>query len=281
MQARRFQIQTYGGGMAGNKIILVSIAVLFFIPLYFMATGSFQDIYGVFSMPPRLIPAHRTLYNYRWIAGLPVLLWAKNTLIVVAGAVVLSLFTCIASGYAFAFFTFPAKKTLWIMLMAGIMVPHMSLIVPLFVTMKKLGLNNTVWAAIFKLTYFPMGMYLSRLFFEGIPKSILESAQIDGANDFSVLFRIVAPMARPVVVTIALFIGIQSLSDFLWQMLQLQKEAAQTLLVGLMRAVMPRGNVNPIGRSFAVSMVLVVPMFAIFLAANKYFVIGMESSIKE
>ena len=235
-----------------RKIIIVSFFVLLLAPLYFLITGSFQATAGLFVMPPRLWPRSPTLANYRWILTLPVGTWAVNTLFITVTTVTLSVITTVTGGYAFAFYRFPAKKLLWILALSGIMVPHMSLLIPKFVVLGKLGLNGTRLAAILPGVYMPIGLYITRAYFETVPVSIMESARIDGANDAQILFRIVAPISQPIVTAVSLFVGIQSLGDYLWQLLQLQQPARQTLLVGLMRAVMTRGggdlSVNPIGR---------------------------------
>jgi len=268
-----------------NKTLLVGIFVILLSPLYFLFIGSFQDIYGIFVMPPRLFPISPTLKNYQWVFSHPIMMWLQNTLIVSTTTVFLSVLITITGGYAFAFYDFPMKRILWIIVLSGIMVPRMSLVIPRFMVLGKLQLNGTLASAILPAAYMPTGLYLARTYFETIPKSLMEAARIDGANDAQIMLMIIAPISRPILTAIALFSGINSLGDYLWQMLQLQRIEVQTLLIGLIRASMFRNsaeaNVNPIGRSMAVAVILFIPLLLIFLVANKYFTSALSGAVKE
>lgn len=267
-----------------KRLVLVLLSALLLFPVWMMFVGSLQDLYGVFIMPPRLLPLHATLENYRWLLDLGIGRWAINTSIVVGLSVVLSVFVAVTAGYAFAFYRFPAKEILWVVLLLGIMIPRMSMIVPLFVVMRKLGLSGSLIASLLPTAYMPVSIYISRLYFQTVPESLLESARIDGATEATILARVVAPVSRPIVTACALFAAIASLGDYLWQMLQLMRTERQTLLVGLIKASMNRGGnvmaINPIGRSFAVGVVLVLPLLVIFLTANRYFTSALGGAIK-
>ena len=260
-----------------NRAIIILICAVMILPIWFMLTGSLKDTHGIFVMPPRLIPRSATLDNYaRLLSEPPLLWWVLNTLIVATATVVLSVFISCTAGYAFAFYAFPGKKLLWMFLLAGIMVPRISILVPLFVVMNKLRISGSVLAVILSTAYSPLGLFLSRRFFSTLPMSILESARLDGSTEWQVLTRIVMPVARPIVTALALFAGIGALTDYMWQMLILQRERSQTLLVGLIRTVMVRGgdvatNLNPIGQSLAAGTLLLIPLLVIFIMANKYF----------
>lgn len=268
-----------------NRIMLSALITLLLLPLWFLFVGAFQDVYGIFIMPPRFFPRAPTLANFQWVFSLPILGWFRNTLIVTLTSVVLAVIVSVSGAFAFAFYKFPFKSFLWPLALAGIMVPRMSMIIPLFVVFRKLGLSGTLLAAILPTIYMPMGLYIARAYFQSIPVSMLESARIDGANEIQILAHIVAPVSRPIVTAIALFAGIMSMGDYLWQLLQLQRSDTHTMLIGLMRAVMLRGggdlSVNPVGRSLAVAVVLLVPLLLIFLVANKYFTSALGGALKE
>lgn len=269
-----------------NRTVVILAAIILLAPLWFMAVGSLQDIHGVLLMPPRPWPSSPTLDNYAWAFSKPVATWAMNTLVVTASVAVLSVVASCTAGYAFAFFSFPGKRLLWMLLLAGIMVPRISLIIPLFVTMQRLGLTGTRLGVILSTSLSPVGLYLARTYFETVPHSVIESARMDGANEVQVLARIVAPISRPIVTCLALFAAVGTLQDFLWQMLQLQRTGRQTLIVGLMRAVMAMGGsadmqVNPLGHKFAVSMILLAPLVAIFFGASRYFTASLSGAVKE
>jgi ABC-type glycerol-3-phosphate transport system permease component len=272
-----------------KKIYFIFVFFIMSLPMYFMVTGSLQNIYGVMKMPPELIPFHPTFENYSNVIGYAwpqILRWVANSLIVFFIVSIGSMLVTIMAAYSFAFYNFKGKKLLWSFLLIGLMLPKISVVIPLFVVMKKIGIPGTLAAVIFPIIYFPMGLFLSRNYFETIPVSLLESARLDGASEFQILFKIVAPMSRPIVTALLLFSGITALQDYMWQSLVLQNSDKYTLLSGLMKEVMRRGsgagmNINPIGRALAVGVMLLIPLIIIFACANKYFTQSLGGAIKE
>jgi ABC-type glycerol-3-phosphate transport system permease component len=260
-----------------NRAVLLLIFLILSAPIWFMFTGSLQDSFGVFVMPPPLFPKNPTLENYGRLFSAPLFArWTLNTVLVLAGTVTLSVVVSCMAGYSFAFYRIPFKKALWMLLLAGIMIPRISLIVPMFVVIKKLHLSGTLAAVILSTALSPFGLFLARTYFETVPRSVLEAARIEGAGELRILFRIVIPISRPIIVALSLFAGIASLQDYMWQMLVLQRPTNHTLLVGLTREVMRRGggsemNLNPIGQALAAGVILLLPMVLIFAFANKYF----------
>lgn len=268
-----------------RAILIVAMVALLF-PVWMMVVGSLQDIHGVFVMPPRLLPLKATLQNYEWIFRYGQIgRWTVNTLFVTAGYVTLSVFLSITAGYAFAFYRWKGKKALWLVLLAGLFIPKISILIPLFVVVRKLGLSGTLAGVVIPVAFAPVGLYLAKTYFETIPISLLESARMDGASETQILFRIVTPLARPIVTALALFAAIQALQDYLWQMLQLNSEALQTLVVGITRATMKRGGaetqVNPLGRAMAGGTMLVAPLLVVFGIANRYFTSALGGAVKE
>ncbi len=269
-----------------NKIILVIIFILLFIPIYFMLIGSFQDIYGVSAMPPRIIPKNIIIDNYEYILKYNFGIWSINTIIVTVSTILLSILIATTSGYVFSVYNFRFKNILWSLLLIQMMIPRISMLIPLFVIIKDLKLSGSLIATILPNSISPMEMYLARNYFESIPKSIIESARIDGANEWQILKMIIIPVSKPIISVIALFSGVFALQDYIWQMLVLVDESKQTLLVGIMKLVMRRGSdanlrVNPVGRSFAAGILLLFPLVVLFLIGNKYFIEGLQGAVKE
>ena len=237
-------------------------------------------------MPPPLIPKHMMLDNYRWLAEYGhILRWSVNSVFVAVGLIGLSVTLSATAGYAFAFYKFPLKKAAWLAMLAGVMIPRISLIIPLFVVVRKLHLSGTLFAVILPVAFTPIGLYLARMYFETVPKSMLECARIDGANEVQVLAHVVAPISAPIIATLALFAAVYGLQDYLWQMLQLQSDNMRTLIVGITRAVMQRMGddmqVNPLGRAMAGGTILVAPLLVVFSFANRYFVEALGGAVKE
>lgn len=267
-----------------KKLFLITFFIFLLFPIYLMFIGSFMDLRGSMKMPPVLLPINPSFKNYLYITTWPIFQWFINTLIIVISTVILSVLVSASAGYAFSFYNFRLKNMFWALLLIGIMIPRISLIIPTFVIIRKLGINKSILSAILPVVLSPVGLYLARNYFESIPKSLLESARIDGANEVSILFKIVIPISKPIITALALFAAIGSLQDFIWQMLVLVNDSNKTLLVGMLISVMQTGggelNVNQLGRRFAVSIILMLPLVIIFLIANKYFVESLDGSIK-
>jgi multiple sugar transport system permease protein len=268
------------------KILVVLVCLLAMLPVYWMAIGSLQDIHGVLVMPPRPWPTHPTLNNYTSYGVYPMGRWALNSLFVLAlGGCGGTLVSALA-GYAFATYEFAGKRVIWMLLLAGILIPYIAVIIPRFVIIRRLGLYGTLWAAVVPLLYTPINMFLARRFFETIPKSMLDSARIDGCREAGVLFRIIIPLSLPIIAALTLFSTIAALGDFLWQMLVLPGERISTMLVGVIRSSMKRGGdlvgmVNPIGRAMAAGMILFAPFLVLFALASRYFTQGLSGAVKE
>ena len=262
--------------------MLVAILLL---PLWLMIIGSFQDINGVMKMPPDLLPKDPTLKNYTAILGSADIRWFFNSAFIVILSIVLSVGISCSAGYAMAHFDFKFKKLIWILLLSQIMIPIITLYIPRYVVIKHLGISGTIWGAVFPCVLSPMGIYLAKIYFETIPDSIMESARLDGASEIRILRSIVVPISKPIITALALFGGVGSLSNYIWQMLVLQKTARQPLLVGLMKAVNnfsdPIMRLNPLGRCMAVGSFLLFPIIIIFAFTSRYFTEGISGAIKE
>ena len=131
-----------------NKAIYLLLFIAMLMPLYFMLIGSIQDSKGAMAMPPRLLPYKAFAGNYQKIISWPLGIWLKNTIIVLAGSVALSCALSLSAGYAFAFHNFKLKKMLWVAMLAGLMIPRISLLIPQYVIIKKIGIPGTMLAVI-------------------------------------------------------------------------------------------------------------------------------------
>lgn len=266
-----------------KKLILILIFIFLLAPIWFMITGSLQDIYGVMKMPPKLFPNNITFANYTRMLDWPIATWGFNTFLVVIFSALLSIIIHYSAGYAFAIYQFPLKRILWAVLISAMMIPKMSLLIPLYIIIRKLGLSSTLAAVVFTSIYSPISLYLTRNYLLEIPKSAIEAARIDGASELQILFLVIFPLSGPIIAAVALFSSIAVLSDYVWQSLVLQLPKTQTMLVGMIRGIQDRQqgivslHINPLGKAFAVGVVLIIPLLIIFMVSNKYFISGVTN----
>ena len=261
-----------------RKVLLLLFIAAALAPMVLMVSGSLTA--NVFQMPPRLIPRELTLDHYRQFTGIG--LWAMNTGIAILIGVTLSMAITCAAGYVFAFHTFPFKRVLWLLLLAGITVPRLALMIPKFSVLSKLGLIDTRAGFILSQLLLPQSVYLARTFFETIPPAIRDAAKIDGLGELSTLMRIVVPLSKPIIACVMVFASTQIVGDYLWQAVVLGSPEKYTLVVGLMRSIArgPQSGGN-MGQELASGVLMMIPILLVFFVASKYFVGGMTGAVKE
>lgn len=270
-----------------NKILLVFISLLVLLPLYFLFIGSLYKNTSFILMPPNLFPLDATFDNYITVLNRsPILIWTRNTIIIVSLCTVGNIFVNIMAGYAFSFYNFRFKNALWMLLLFGVMVPRISLIIPLFIVVNKMCLSGQLWAVVLPCLFSPINLYLSKVYFDSIPRSLIEIARMDGAHEMQILLKIAMPISAPLIMVIGIFSSIGSMQDWIWQSLQLQKTNSMSLLVGMFRSMYGSAwtlvrNKNEIGEGFATGVVLILPVLIIFIFASRYFVNSLSGAIKE
>jgi ABC-type glycerol-3-phosphate transport system permease component len=251
-----------------------------------MFSGSFISFARVLYMPPKLWPDNPTVEHYQWVLGMKNFwVWTSNTVIIAISTMVLSVIVSCMTGYVFSFHNIRFKKLLWILFLSGAIIPRISIIIPLFVVMGKIGITGNLFSVIIIGIFSPTGIYLARNYFDTIPKSLVESARIDGASEFQIIRKIIIPISKPLIATIGLSTVIGALGDFMWQSLQLQNDTSQTLLVALMREVL-KFSVDQVGKigishSLTIGMFMFFPLLIVFIFANKHFVGTLSGAVKE
>lgn len=274
-------------------IFLVVVALVMLFPFYLMVSGSLQQANGLITRASTVLkiwPRNPTGSNFAYMVGLPLFArWTLNSALIAAGYVFPSILVCGMAGYAFAFLKFPGKNVLFIAAMATGFLPGAALWIPQYMTVRAVGARGAVAVIIMRI-FWPTAIFLTRAYFKAIPSSLIESARIDGANDWDIFRRVVLPLSGPVIGALMVFKSMEALGDFLWQMLHLQMPEQKTLLVGLYQSMYERLLANrlqgamaaELGYSLAVAVMVVLPMLLIFVLSSKYFIKGIfAGSVKE
>jgi ABC-type glycerol-3-phosphate transport system permease component len=258
-------------------IILITLIVLW--PVYWMVQGSFQDHWGVFSIPSILIPQGLHTRNYEAILSSGYTLrWIWNTTFIVTVKSLLVLGIVASAGMGFALYRFAGKKVIFWMFISTIMIPGNSIIIGKFLVTRSLGLANTLWAGFIPVMFYATGIYLFRTFVEELPSEIIDSARVDGTGEVGILTRIVLPLCRPAAGVIILFTALGSLGNLLWQSIVLQRMELKTLLVGMVtqmqsvKMLFGLIDIDPIGLQLAAGCILFVPNMLLFVFFNKRYI---------
>ena len=268
-------------------LVLVPAAALFIFPFYWMVVISLGTLESVFVFPPFLYPLWHW-ENYLAAVGLVAdpstgqylqIPWARyflNTVIVAGGTTALVLVTSLLAGYAFAAMRFPGRKVIFGLLLAIYMVPTEVTLVPNFIILADLHWIDSYQAQIVPFGASVFGIFLMRQFFLGLPNDLWEAAQLDGSGHLRFLWSIAAPLARPPLVTIALFQLVAGWNAFLWPLIVTNSDAYRPVQVGL-QAFSYADATNPVLHA-AGSLMVTLPILIIFLLAQRQIVGGIAAS---
>jgi ABC-type glycerol-3-phosphate transport system permease component len=259
------------------QAFMVLLVVASVLPLYNVLSASFKSL-DEYATNPILLPQALTLGNYQYAAFSGHLLqFTVNSLIYVPIGVVLYVIVCVMAGYAFGKMRFALRRPLFLLVLFMSIFPQLLLAMQVSKLISLMHLTNTglgvvlAWVAYFA----PFGTYIMTTYFTDMPYELVEAARIDGASQFRILISIMAPLALPMVATIAI-IGFQSMwSELPFSMLILQRESLRTVTVGIAVLRGEYGLRVPI-LSAALVIAMVVPL-AIFLLFQRYITLGVTA----
>ena len=267
-----------------SKILLLMmaciIAYLFLLPLLFMVFTSFKGVAESVTSTT-LLPKEWTFENYIELFHntdtSPVIQWLINTAIITICGTALRITTSVLAAYALARLNVPGKKIILIGLIWAMAIPEIVTYFPLFYIFKQIGGLNTYWALILPSGSGVMCIYLIYNFLIDFPKELEEAGLVEGANIFQILWHIVLPSVKPVVITQAFITFLGSYNSYLWPSLVINKNETRTITLGIAALVLGENYTNP-GMMMASTVVSVIPVMIIFIFANKYIVKGFTHS---
>jgi multiple sugar transport system permease protein len=262
---------------SGWHLFLLPVALLFLLPFAQMFLASVSPAKELVTFPPPFIPSRFTIDGFVGLfTGSEILKWLLNTVIVSASAIVSHLVLCSLAGYGFARLQFYGRTVGIFAIIATIMIPVQLLMIPTFILFARLGLLGGLGAAIVPWLSSAFGIFLMRQFFLSLPKELEESGMIDGANRLQVFLRIVLPLAKPALATLAIFTLLGSWNDLVWPLIAINNPDAFTLQLGI-------ANFQGTRRTqwellMAGNVVATLPLIVFFLFAQKQFVATMTFS---
>jgi multiple sugar transport system permease protein len=258
-------------------LLLMPLALLFVLPLVQMVLTSFMTDSEINRFPPTFIPSRLHLSGYATLfTQSHILRWLVNTIIVAALAVGSHLVLCSMAGYGFARLRFPGKSLGFFVMVATVMIPTQLLMIPTYLMFARLGIVNTLAAAFVPWLATAFGIFLMRQFFLSLPAELEEAAALDGASVVQTFFRIVLPLARPALATLALFTLLSSWNDLIWPLIAISDERWYTLQVGL--TLFQGTRRTQWSLLMAGNVVATMPLIIAFIAAQRRFVATMTFS---
>ncbi|MFE8702446.1 carbohydrate ABC transporter permease [Cytobacillus sp. FJAT-54145] len=265
---------SFGKGLL--YFILVFYAIITMVPFLWALSSSFKTLEEIVSGVISFIPRDFTLENYKTIFLQQELFprWLFNSLFVGVSVTLLNIIFNSMAGYALARLSFPGKKTLFIMILAILMIPGQVTMIPNYLILKELGWLNSYQGLIIPGMINATFIFMMRQFFINFPKELEEAASLDGLGKFGTFFRIVLPMAKPALAAQAIFVFMGSWNDFMRPLIIMSDPELFTLPVGLNTF---KGQfISYWNYIMAASMVFTLPVLLIYAFFNKYFMKGIS-----
>ena len=201
-----------------------------------------------------------------------------NTVLVTIAVVIGQIVTSVLGGYAFARIDFTGRDQLFLLYLGSVMIPFVVLIIPLFQLMLQLGWTDNLVALIIPFVFTAYGTFLMRQFFLGIPKEIEEAALIDGASRSTILWKVMVPLARPAIATLATFGFLYAWNSFFWPLVIINSGNPDNGLLTLTLATLGGRSSTDTNLVFAGAVLAMAPPILVFLFAQRYFVENSASS---
>lgn len=257
------------------QMILILFGVVFFIPFLWLLTTSFKTPENIFKFPPQWIPKPFMWQNYiRAYNSIPFLTYLKNTIIIAVAPIIGQVLSSALVAYSFSKIPWKGRSILFGIVLATMMIPGQVTMIPIYIVWAKLGQINTFTPFILP-SFFgaAFNIFLIRQFFMTIPDSLLDSARIDGAGEFTIFYKIMLPLSRPVLTTIALFTFIGGWNDFMGPLIYLNDVSKYPLSLGLQAFLYQHSQQWEL--LMAASVLFTIPMIIAFFVGQKQFIQGI------
>jgi sn-glycerol 3-phosphate transport system permease protein len=260
----------------GQYTLLTVLAAVVLFPIYITVVDSLLRPEQITAQPPKFFPTDPQWSSYQeaWNAG-NMGLYLKNSFIVTILITVGQVVTAVLAGYAFAFLTFPFKRTLFVVFLATLMVPFEVTIVTNVTTVADLGWFNSYAGLAVPFLATGFGAFLMRQAFLTLPHDLQDAASLDGYGHWRFMARVAVPLARPAVAALTVFAFLGAWNQYLWPLLVTRDDEYRTVQIGLKQL---RGlSIQDINVTFAGAIIAVVPLVILLLAFQKQLVRGLTA----
>ena len=258
-------------------VVVGFTGIVFVFPFFWMVLSSFKINRDILAVPLRFFPPEWNWTSYiRVFTAYPDFNFPRyilNSFIVTILAVLLALFFSATSGYGFAKYKFKGNNFLFTLVLATIMIPFQAIVVPLFILVRQMGLANTYVGLIIPESLTAFGVFMMRQFFYSIPDDFIESARIDGANEYAIFVRIGLPMANTALLALVIFHSQWVWNLLIWPLILISTPEMVVLAQGI--ALFKGGYNTPYPEQLAAGVIACLPLMILYLFLSRYFVQGI------
>ncbi len=255
---------------------LVALAGFTLTPIYWIAATALKPESMIETWPPSWIPAPVTLANFVTVFNeLPIVRFFLNSAIIAISMILSNVILCSLAGYTFARKDFPGRDLLFLLVVGSMMVPPAGRLIPDYIITARLGMLNTYQGIVLPTAVTGFGIFMMRQFFLTLPSEVEDAARMDGCSEWGVLFRIVLPMSRPAVTSLALFALVWSVEDVLWPLVVTSDVEMRPLQVGITQYL--SGEYILWGPMAAVTTLSILPFALVFLLMQRHVIRGLTA----
>lgn len=256
--------------------LLTIVAIILGLPFFWMIITALKPVQEVIIYPPSWLPQEIRLENFvdAWNAA-PFGRFYINSIVTGVATTILQVVFAAFMAYAFVFIRFPAKRLLFLLVLATMMVPLEMKLVPNYILLANLDWINTYWALIIPPAAHAFPVFVLEQQFRTLPRDLIDAAKVDGASHFQILVRIVTPISRPLLAAVGLVSFVGRWNDYLWPLIVTNEVTMRTLPIGLAYLKETQEGSNRWNLLMAGTIFVIVPILILFIMTQKQFVEGI------
>jgi len=264
-------------GNAALYVLLAALLVVVLLPFVWMLSSSLKNNVNVLTIPVQWIPHDWAWTNYRDIWNrIPLAGYLGNSALLAVTITFLQVLTGSFAAYGFSKVRFPGRDGLFLAYLATIAVPWQAYMIPQYVMMQHAHLTNSFWSLILLQAFGAFGVFLMRQYYLTIPDELTEAARIDGLSDYGIWARIILPLSKPALASLALLTFVNTWNDYMGPFIYLSSNSLWTVQLGL------RQFIGQYSADYAMimtgSVISIIPVLVIFLLGQRYFIAGIATS---
>ena len=261
------------------NIFIAIVGLITLIPYFFMVTSSLKSTSEIMAWPPIIWSKNPNWDNVtNLFTEYPANLWIFNSFIVAIITTLLTVFLCTLAGYAFAKYVFKGKNKLFIFMVATAMIPFPIIMIPLYVLVGRMGMNDTLLGLIIPFVAPAIGIFMMRQFITSVPDELIQAARADGAGEFRIFWQIVVPLVWPGIATLSIITYVHSWNSFLWPLIILRDDLNYTIPLGMTEVfALSVGQEPQYGQAMAFATITTIPIIFVFSFVQKYYIAGLSA----
>jgi alpha-1,4-digalacturonate transport system permease protein len=267
-------------GKVAYDVCAIVVCIVFLVPVLWAIFSAFQPPSNLFTFPPNLDPRGFSLENFKAVfATGNVPRYAVNSFIVATTSSLITVLASAMAGFALAKYRFLGRQFILVLILSVLLIPLQVLMVPVFLVLKTLGWINNLIGIIIPPAATATGTFMMRQYMVGIPDELIEAARMDGASDWKIFWRVILPLSAPALGAVGILSFTWRWNDYLWPLIVINNQQNFTLQLSLANLI--GANTVEWGTLLAYAALVMVPVLAVFLCFQRYFLKGsLAGSVK-